>query len=155
VSLPETTTLPYNPLESCPLLVSQREPTSGLEPLYCSLRVIGQALQRLAEACKSRISKPFSIPRVAACCTVLRSRWYQSGIRTTCSPEFANSKKSSAACLFLPLQGVGYGLLESHRAALAPRLLPCFLSHAQAHGGNASVSLSEEVGVSWNVLCFL
>src|SRR5215208_7637993 len=41
-------------------------------------------------------------------------------------------KKASAACLFLPLQGVGYGLLESHRAALSPRLLPRFLSHARA-----------------------
>src|SRR5687767_13905932 len=30
-------------------------------------------------------------------------------------------KKAAAACLFLPLQGVGYGLLESHRAPLSPR----------------------------------
>ena len=36
-------------------------------------------------------------------------------------------KKASAACLFLPLQGVGYDLLESHRAALSLRLLPRFL----------------------------
>ena len=58
-----------------------REPTSGLEPLSCSLRVIGQVLQGLAGGCKSRISKPASILRVAECCTVLRSRWYQSGIK--------------------------------------------------------------------------
>src|SRR5215204_4294737 len=36
------------------------EPTSGLEPLTCSLRVIGQVLQGFAEACKCRISKPIS-----------------------------------------------------------------------------------------------
>src|SRR5918997_2443244 len=36
---------------------------------------------------------PVSILRVAACCTVLRSRWYQSGISSTCSPEFATSIK--------------------------------------------------------------
>jgi hypothetical protein len=56
------------------------EPTSGLEPLTCSLRVIIHALQGCAGGCKSRISKPVSIPRVAECCTVMRSRWYQSGI---------------------------------------------------------------------------
>ena len=33
------------------------EPTSGLEPLTCSLRVITQALQGCAGGCKSRISK--------------------------------------------------------------------------------------------------
>jgi hypothetical protein len=32
-----------------------REPTSGLEPLSCSLRVIHQPLQGVAGACKSRI----------------------------------------------------------------------------------------------------
>src|SRR5215212_4384677 len=48
----------------------------------CSLRVITQALQGVAEACKSRISRRFPLLRVAACCTVLRSRWYQSGIRS-------------------------------------------------------------------------
>src|SRR5918996_3124836 len=56
------------------------EPTSGLEPLTCSLRVITQALQRFARGCKSRIPKPVSFLRIAPCCTVLRSRWYQSGI---------------------------------------------------------------------------
>src|SRR5215208_7738614 len=34
-----------------------REPTSGLEPLSCSLRVITHALQGFAEGCKCRISK--------------------------------------------------------------------------------------------------
>src|SRR5829696_5154071 len=58
-----------------------REPTSGLEPLTCSLRVIHQALQGLARSCDFRISKAFPLLRVARRCTVLRSRWYQSGIK--------------------------------------------------------------------------
>jgi len=41
------------------------EPTSGLEPLTCSLRVIHQALQGLAGVCKSPISKGFSFLQVA------------------------------------------------------------------------------------------
>src|SRR5215203_5577416 len=59
------------------------EPTSGLEPLTCSLGVIIYALQGVAEACKSRISKLLSLLRFAACCTVLRSRWCQSGVKST------------------------------------------------------------------------
>ena len=47
------------------------------------LRVIGQALQGFARGCKSPISKRLSSLRVAECCTVLRSRWYQIGIRTS------------------------------------------------------------------------
>jgi hypothetical protein len=46
----------------------------------CSLRVIHQALQGFARGWKSRISRGVSFPCLAACCTVLRSRWYQSGI---------------------------------------------------------------------------
>jgi hypothetical protein len=121
----------------------------------CSLRVITQALQGCARACKCRISKGFSLLWVAACCTVLRSWWYQIGIRSTCSTESANPKKTSAACRFLSLQGVGYGLLKGHRPTLAPCLLPYFLSHAQAHSRNANVSLGEEVGISWNAFCFM
>src|SRR5215218_3465300 len=69
------------------------EPTSGLEPLTCSLRVIHHVLQGVAQMCKFRISRPVSLLCLALCCTVLRSRWCQSGIRCTFSPEFANSKK--------------------------------------------------------------
>jgi hypothetical protein len=58
------------------------EPTSGLEPLTCSLRVIHHVLQGCAGGCKSRIFRGGSFPCLAACCTVLRSRWYQCGIRT-------------------------------------------------------------------------
>ncbi len=59
------------------------EPTSGLEPLTCSLRVIGQALQGFAQGCKCRISTPVSLLRLALRCTVLRSRWCQSGVRSS------------------------------------------------------------------------
>jgi len=40
-------------------------------------------LQGFARSCTSRISKRFSLLRVALCCTVLRSRWCQSGIRSS------------------------------------------------------------------------
>jgi hypothetical protein len=59
----------------------KREPTSGLEPLTRSLRVIHQALQECARDCKCRIFRGVSFPCLAACCTVLRSQWYQSGIK--------------------------------------------------------------------------
>src|SRR5215212_8314497 len=49
----------------------------------CSLRVIGHVLQGCAGGCKSRIPRRLSVLRFAACCTVLRSRWYQSGIKST------------------------------------------------------------------------
>src|SRR5215217_9348996 len=46
-----------------------------------SLRVFTQALQGFAGSCNSRISKPVFFLRVAVSCTVLRSRWYQRGIK--------------------------------------------------------------------------
>jgi hypothetical protein len=58
----------------------RKEPTSGLEPLSCSLRVIHQALQGCAGGCKYRIFRGVSFPCLAECCTVLRSQWYQIGI---------------------------------------------------------------------------
>src|SRR5215212_10479130 len=74
-----------------------REPTSGLEPLYCSLRVIHHPLQGVARACKSRISRRLSLLGVAACCTVLRSRWYQNGPGTLLSlPSTPSSFQSSS-----------------------------------------------------------
>jgi hypothetical protein len=48
----------------------------------CSLRVITQALQGFAGPCKTRISKQLSLHRFAGCCTVLRSRWCQSGVNS-------------------------------------------------------------------------
>src|SRR5829696_2343063 len=55
------------------------EPTSGLEnrlPLL-QLRVIAQALQGCAGDCKCPIYRGVSLPCLAQCCTVLRSRRYQ------------------------------------------------------------------------------
>ena len=54
----------------------------------CSLRVIHQALQSLAGVCKSRISRPISLLCLAQCCTVLRSRWCQSGVNIASAPRF-------------------------------------------------------------------
>ena len=48
-----------------------------------SLRVIIQALQGCAGDCKCRIFRGVSFPCLALCCTVLRSRWYQSGINVS------------------------------------------------------------------------
>jgi hypothetical protein len=47
----------------------------------CSLRVIGHVLQGCAENCKCRLFRGVSFPCLAECCTVLRCRWYQSGIK--------------------------------------------------------------------------
>src|SRR5215218_7845460 len=52
----------------------------------CSLGVITQALQGCAEGCKCRIFRGVSFPCLAACCTVLRSRWYQCGINMILPP---------------------------------------------------------------------
>ena len=57
-----------------------RAPTSGLEPLTSSLGVIHEALQVCAGDRKCRMFRGVSFPCLAACCTVLCSRWYQSGI---------------------------------------------------------------------------
>jgi hypothetical protein len=77
----------------CSQIDAKREPTRGLESLTCSLRVINRVLQSLAGGCKFRMYKPDSFPRLAPCCTVLRSRWCQSGVNRgiaasrSCSPE--------------------------------------------------------------------
>jgi hypothetical protein len=74
----------YYPLESTadvlltkpPMLVSRafpfygfcrknKEPTSGLEPLTCSLRVCGQWLLGVAGVCKYRIDKGFCVLCIA------------------------------------------------------------------------------------------
>src|SRR5919112_2800306 len=47
----------------------------------CSLRVITQGLQSSAGDCKCRIFRGVTFLRLAECCTVLRSRWCQSGVR--------------------------------------------------------------------------
>jgi hypothetical protein len=52
--------------------VERGEPTSGLEPLTCSLRVCGQWLLGVAQVCESRINKRFIVPSIARYCSVLR-----------------------------------------------------------------------------------
>src|SRR5215203_2049237 len=46
------------------------------------LRVMHQALQGCAGGCKCRIFRGVSLLCLAPCCTVLRSRWCQSGVNT-------------------------------------------------------------------------
>src|SRR5215208_4165827 len=111
-----------------------------------------RGVQRVANAAFLRHFLCSGLLRVAPYCVPDGIR-VVSGVRVPRNTP--TRKKTSAACLFLHLQGVGYGLLESHRPTLAPRFLPYFLSHAQAHSGNAGVSLCEKVGVSWNALCLL
>src|SRR3712207_1532560 len=53
--------------------IKSRRADSNRLPLL-QLRVIGQALQRFARVCKSRISKRFPLLCLALCCTVLRSQ---------------------------------------------------------------------------------
>jgi hypothetical protein len=59
------------------------------------LRVIIQALQGRAQACKYRISKRLSLLRFAVCCTVLRSQWCQSGVS---SPGIRRRRFLRARC---------------------------------------------------------
>jgi hypothetical protein len=63
---------------SKPIMESRRADSNRLPLLQ--LRVITQALLGVAEGCKCRILRGVSFLRLAACCTVLRSRWYQSGV---------------------------------------------------------------------------
>ena len=55
------------------LVPVHREPTSGLEPLACSLRVCGQGLLSIAQGCKPRLDKGLSIPCIAYYCRALRA----------------------------------------------------------------------------------
>ena len=45
-----------------PVYADSGEPTSGLEPLTCSLRVCGLPLLWVAQGCKSRLDNGFSVP---------------------------------------------------------------------------------------------
>ena len=80
----------------------KKKPTSGLEPLTCSLRVIHQALQRFAWDCKSRVLKPLSLLWLALCCAVLRSRWYQNGINTALASPSTRGTSSRFRILLRP-----------------------------------------------------
>src|SRR5215211_3325767 len=97
----------YSPYPSRIARADERTRTADL----ISLRVIHQALQGLAQDCKSRISKRLSLLRVAACCTVLRSRWYQSGINIALM--LVSHHRPPAARQILPMK-------DEHRSGEEP-----------------------------------
>jgi hypothetical protein len=72
-------TSPYLRL-SCKCWKNERADERTRTADLISLRVITQALQGCAGGCKCHISKGISLLCLAARCTVLLSRWYQSGI---------------------------------------------------------------------------
>jgi hypothetical protein len=51
----------------------------GLEPASFGATIPPRVLQEVAQRSESAICKPISVLRFAAGCTVLRSRWCQSG----------------------------------------------------------------------------
>ena len=61
-------------------LEKDQEPTNGLEPLACLLRVISQALQRLAWVCKFRISKSGSPWAYVGELSRICLHWCRSGV---------------------------------------------------------------------------
>ncbi len=68
----KTVTSQSNVLQVLPAIAKNREPTSGLEPLTCSLRVCGQWLLGVAGVCEYRINKRLFFPSFARYCRVLR-----------------------------------------------------------------------------------
>jgi hypothetical protein len=94
-----------------------RRADSNRLPLL-QLRVIGHVLQRFARACKSRISKRLSFLCLALRCTVLRSRWYQSGINFI--PIFAGHHRPPAASQTQSVEEGGPSLLAIRRFDEAP-----------------------------------
>jgi hypothetical protein len=79
-------TLPYNPFESWPLSGSERADERTRTADLPSLRVINHVLQGFARACNTRIDKRRTLLLLAVSCTVLRSRWCQSGVRNRPHP---------------------------------------------------------------------
>ena len=71
----------------------KREPTSGLEPLSCSLRVINRVFPGVAQVCISPISRPFSLPWLTRYCRMFRPRWCQmvSGVSVVVGRTLADS----------------------------------------------------------------
>src|SRR5919107_3058727 len=106
------------------MLLRAMHPTSDVESLTCSLRAIFSALLGIARACKSPISKPLSLLRLALCCTVLRSRWCQSGVNldlaaASYSPVLLAALKLFPACCtagFLSERADG-GMTQGHPGA--------------------------------------
>jgi hypothetical protein len=74
----------------------------------CSLRVIHHALQGVAQPCETRIFRALSLPCLAQRCTVLRSRWYQSGVNVT--------SVSPPSCLIRSVSPSSFKLLRLRRS---------------------------------------
>src|SRR5918992_3203720 len=80
----------------------KREPTNGLEPLTCSLRVIGHVLQGRAGDCKCRIFKrfPFSgLLRVAPYCA-------PGGIRVVSTQPFLRAVGEADTASISPMRSL-------------------------------------------------
>ena len=73
----------YPPKFSLQIAIKRRADERTRTADLPSLRVIIQVLQGFASSCKSRIYKAVSLLSLALCCTVLRSRWCQSGVNIT------------------------------------------------------------------------
>src|SRR5215208_783230 len=81
-----TDALPYPEYSACLSQLRSADERARTADLS-SLRVINRALQGFAEASKYRISKPASFLCLTPCCTVLCSRWCQSGVTVDWKPR--------------------------------------------------------------------
>ncbi len=124
----------------------QEEPTSRLEPLTCSSRVIIQVLRRIARSCVSPIPRPVTFRRFAPCCTVFRSKWYQSGTRKSCGHctlGFCVTSSGWRTC-FACLRDVGSACSCGLRPRCGPPLLrgpKCAARlHREAHDPSRSAA---------------
>jgi hypothetical protein len=89
---------------SCEARYFERADERTRTAFLISLRVIIHALQGFAQGCKSRIPKPLSFLCLAVCCTVLRSRWYQSGVNITILSAFDRGLPQAGSTAFLARQ---------------------------------------------------
>ncbi len=99
--------LRYSGLSRLPMLSAESRRADLRTADLSSLRVIGHALQGFAQACKSRIFRGVSFPCLAQCCAVLRSRWYQSGIKRAPVIRVKWCRKAEDDALPVPLRSMG------------------------------------------------
>jgi hypothetical protein len=100
-----------------------------------SLRVIIHALQGFARARKSRISKLVSCLCLTLYCTVLRSRWCQSGINRGIALSLSSSLAHPSA---VPP--------ASHKAAIFQLTLDRYSHWMPSMGRNTAEGMDEELG---------
>ena len=103
---------------TCKLRQSERANERTRTADLVSLRVMHQALQALAQGCKPRISKPIPLPSLARRCTVLHSRWCQSGVNIILI--FAGHPRPSVASHIQSVAEGGPGLPPIRRFDEAP-----------------------------------